>query len=36
MSSPDSPRLPVVILLDNIRSMYNVGAFFRAADGVNA
>ena len=26
--------LPVVALLDNIRSMYNVGAFFRAADGV--
>jgi len=28
-------RLPVAVLLDNIRSMYNVGAFFRAADGVN-
>ena len=27
-------RLPVTVLLDNIRSMYNVGAFFRAADGV--
>jgi tRNA G18 (ribose-2'-O)-methylase SpoU len=27
-------RLPVAALLDNIRSMYNVGAFFRAADGV--
>jgi len=27
-------RLPVAVLLDNIRSMYNVGAFFRAADGV--
>jgi 23S rRNA (guanosine2251-2'-O)-methyltransferase len=26
--------LPVAVLLDNIRSMYNVGAFFRAADGV--
>ena len=26
-------RLPVVVVLDNIRSMYNVGAFFRAADG---
>jgi tRNA G18 (ribose-2'-O)-methylase SpoU len=26
--------LPAVVLLDNIRSMYNVGAFFRAADGV--
>jgi len=26
-------RLPVLILLDNVRSMYNVGAFFRTADG---
>lgn len=26
--------LPVTVLLDNVRSMYNVGAFFRAADGV--
>ena len=26
-------RLPVAILLDNVRSMYNVGAFFRIADG---
>lgn len=32
---PDSIRLPVAVLLDNVRSMYNVGAFFRAADGVN-
>ena len=30
----DGLRLPAVVLLDNIRSMYNVGAFFRAADGV--
>ena len=29
-----SSRLPVAVLLDNVRSMYNVGAFFRAADGV--
>lgn len=28
------PRLPVAVLLDNVRSMYNVGAFFRVADGV--
>ena len=28
-------RLPAAVLLDNIRSMYNVGAFFRAADGVH-
>jgi tRNA G18 (ribose-2'-O)-methylase SpoU len=39
MSNQDSPlrrglHLPVVVLLDNVRSMYNVGAFFRAADGV--
>lgn len=26
-------HLPVSILLDNVRSMYNVGAFFRTADG---
>ncbi len=25
-------RLPVVVLLDNVRSLYNVGAFFRTAD----
>src|SRR5689334_24179148 len=27
-------RLPAAVVLDNVRSMYNVGAFFRAADGV--
>ncbi|MBV8553027.1 MAG: TrmH family RNA methyltransferase [Acidobacteriaceae bacterium] len=26
-------RPPVTILLDNVRSMYNVGAFFRTGDG---
>ena len=26
-------RLPLTVLLDNVRSLYNVGAFFRAADG---
>jgi 23S rRNA (guanosine2251-2'-O)-methyltransferase len=26
-------KLPVSVLLDNVRSMYNVGAFFRTADG---
>jgi tRNA G18 (ribose-2'-O)-methylase SpoU len=26
--------LPAVMLLDNVRSMYNVGAFFRTADAV--
>ncbi|HVN04637.1 MAG TPA: RNA methyltransferase [Bryobacteraceae bacterium] len=28
--------LPVAILLDNVRSMYNVGAFFRTADAAGA
>jgi tRNA G18 (ribose-2'-O)-methylase SpoU len=27
-------RLPAVALLDNVRSMYNVGAFFRTADAI--
>jgi len=26
--------LPACVLLDNVRSLYNVGAFFRTADGV--
>jgi 23S rRNA (guanosine2251-2'-O)-methyltransferase len=29
----DGWRPPVSLLLDNVRSMYNVGAFFRTADG---
>ena len=29
----DGLRLPVALLLDNVRSMYNVGSFFRSADG---
>lgn len=33
-SSYEVLRLPAAALLDNIRSMYNVGAFFRSADGV--
>lgn len=28
-----SPQLPVVVILDNIRSLYNTGSFFRTADG---
>ena len=28
------PALPVCVLLDDVRSLYNVGAFFRAADAV--
>lgn len=37
-TSPDGERyahirrLPVVVLLDNVRSLYNTGAFFRTAD----
>lgn len=29
-------RLPVTVLLDSVRSLYNVGAFFRTADAVRA
>jgi len=29
-------RLPVTVLLDNVRSIYNAGAFFRTADAVRA
>ncbi len=29
-------NLPVRVLLDNVRSMYNVGSFFRTMDGVGA
>ena len=29
-------RLPVAVLLDNVRSLHNVGAFFRTADAVRA
>lgn len=29
-------KLPVTLLLDNVRSLYNVGAFFRSADGAGA
>ena len=28
----EGPRNPVFLILDNIRSMYNVGAIFRTAD----
>jgi tRNA G18 (ribose-2'-O)-methylase SpoU len=28
-----SARLPVTVVLDNVRSLYNTGAFFRTADG---
>ena len=29
-------RLPVAVLLDSVRSLYNAGAFFRTADAVRA
>jgi 23S rRNA (guanosine2251-2'-O)-methyltransferase len=29
-------RLPVAVLLENVRSLYNVGAFFRTSDAVRA
>jgi tRNA G18 (ribose-2'-O)-methylase SpoU len=29
-------RLPVSVLLDNVRSLYNVGSFFRTADAAGA
>src|ERR1700674_1633814 len=28
----EMPALPVAVLLDDVRSLYNVGAFFRTAD----
>jgi 23S rRNA (guanosine2251-2'-O)-methyltransferase len=28
----DIPRLPVTVLLDDVRSLYNVGSFFRTGD----
>ncbi len=30
------PALPVVVVLDNVRSMYNAGAFFRTCDAAGA
>ncbi|MFC1599618.1 RNA methyltransferase [Patescibacteria group bacterium] len=30
------PRMPIYVVLDNIRSLYNVGAIFRTSDGVMA
>jgi len=30
----DTPRFPIVALLDNIRSLHNVGAIFRTSDAV--
>jgi tRNA G18 (ribose-2'-O)-methylase SpoU len=33
-SAYEGLRLPAAVLLDNIRSMYNVGSFFRTSDAV--
>ena len=30
------PRLPISILVENVRSVYNVGSIFRSADGFGA
>ena len=30
------PRLPIYILVENVRSVYNVGSIFRSADGFGA
>ena len=32
----EEKRFPVYVLLDNIRSLYNVGSIFRTADGARA
>lgn len=32
----DLPRHPVVVVLDNIRSIYNVGSIFRTSDAIRA
>lgn len=30
------PRLPIYVIVDNIRSLYNVGSIFRTSDGIMA
>ena len=30
------PRLPISILVENVRSVHNVGSIFRSADGFGA
>ena len=30
------PRLPISILVENVRSVHNVGSIFRTADGFGA
>lgn len=29
-----TPRLPVAVIVDNVRSLYNIGSIFRTSDGV--
>jgi len=36
LSPPTSQRLPVVIILDRLRSAFNTGNIFRLADAVGA
>ena len=31
--TPTIPRLPLTVILNNVRFAYNVGAVFRTADG---
>jgi tRNA G18 (ribose-2'-O)-methylase SpoU len=33
--SGEKPRAPITVIADNIRSLHNVGALFRTADGAN-
>ena len=30
---PSQPRLPISAIIDNVRSLYNVGSIFRSSDG---
>ena len=32
----DRPRLPLTVVLNNVRSLYNVGSIFRTSDGLGA
>ena len=36
LESGERPRSPIYLLAENVRSLFNVGALFRTADGVNA
>lgn len=30
-----TPKLPVILAVEHVRSLYNIGSFFRTADGAN-